>query len=309
MKKRILFLPYVVFLVFSGCAVHNQIPVTNEINSARDSFDAGRYSEAVSKFMVILEKYRDSEIKELSQFKIGQSYFQMKSYYDARVELQKYIEQYPKGKYQQEAMKLLDAIKEVYEEKELDERKKIIAEQEKIKSLQQQLEANYQQANTHFELGNSYWNLGNYAGAVKEYFLAMDMDTSYRDNELIKSRLLFDLDGKIIPITPSEKVKMEIEKDPVVIFNANSYSARDRFQAKKSIYVITGQVKNRSTRPILDLRIEVTLYNNMSEIIETKSSFIGNLLPAEIRSFSIRIPDFDEAINVQRYECKPVYSD
>ena len=309
MKWINIILSCVIFLFFWGCAVHNQIPVTNEINSARDSYDTGRYSEAVSKFMVISEKYKDPEIKELSQFKIGQSYYQMKSYYDARVELQKYMEQYPKGKYQQEAQKLLEGIKEVYEEKEMTERKKIIAEQDKVKELQKQLEGNYQQANTHFELGNSYWNLGNYTDAVKEYFVAMDMDQTYRDNELIKSRILFDLDGKIIPITPSERVKMEIEKDPIVVFNTNSYSARDRFQASKSIYVITGQVKNRSTKPILNLRIEVTLYNNLSAILETKETFVGNLLPAEIRSFSIRIPNFDDVINVQRFECKPVYSD
>lgn len=294
-------------VVITACAHLTHPALQADLRSADESFDNQQYGIAVTKYLALLEGLEPGTTHASVLFRLAMCYYSLNSYYDARQSFESYLNLYPKGKDADRSRRYLEKIHQEYDKKEQQQQAGIQKVMERIKELKALVEKNFQDARNHFELGNAYWNLAQYQEAVKEYFRAIELDRSYKENALIKSRLIFDLEGNVVPFTPRERVELVREKQPIVIYNTFSSRARDWYKSQENIYIVTGQAKNQSTRPVLNLRIEVTLFNTYGNVVDVKTIYVGNVFPQEVRSFRADFANIREIANIDRFECKPIF--
>jgi len=297
----------VLVLVLGACAHLTNPNLQRDLRSAEKSFDSEQYGIAITKYLSLLEGLGPGTTHANVLFQLAECYYNLNSYYDARQSFESYLKLYPQGQDTDRSKRYLEKIHREYNKKEAQYQAGIQKEMERISELKALVEKNFQDARYHFELGNAYWNLAQYQEAVKEYFQAIELDRSYKQNALIKSRLIFDLEGNVIPFTPRERVELEREKQPIVIYNTYASPARDWYRSQQNKYIVTGQVKNQSTRPVLNLRIEVTLFNTYGNVLDAKTTYLGNLFPQEVRSFRADFANISDIANIDHFESKPLF--
>ncbi len=295
-------------VVLVACAHLTNPTLQSDLRSADQSFNNKQYGIAVTKYLSLLEGLEPGTTHASVLFRLAECYYNLNSYYDARQSFESYLNLYPEGEDADPSRRYLEKIRREYDKREAQYQAGIQKEMERISELKALVEKNFQDASYHFELGNAYWNLAQYQEAVKEYFRAIELDRSYKENALIKSRLIFDLEGNIIPFTPRERVELEREKQPIVIYNTYASPARDWYKGQQNMYIVTGQAKNQSTRPVLNLRIEVTLVNTYGNVLDVKTTYLGNLFPQEVRSFRADFANISDIANIDRFECEPKFA-
>ncbi len=298
-----------VFLAFfmAGCtAINDSIPDTS-LKKAKDNIKDDKLAIAIAQLINTRDQSANKDVKAESTFRLGECYFKLKSYYDAKKEFEKCLADFPNSKWDDECHDYLNKIKVIYEDKDSKLKEDIALAQKKISEIEGDLKGNYNKAALHIELGNTYWSIGQYAKAGKEYLTAINLNNQLRKDPIIKERLIFDLDGNLIPIKPENRVQLEAEKNPIIFFNLYNSLLRDRKTGTQSMYVVTGQIKNQSLRPILDLTIDVTLFNVSGNVLDVTRVFVGKIFPGEVRSFSAISQPLENVHNVTRYECKAFY--
>ena len=207
-------------IVKSGtCAYLTNLTLQSDLRSADQSFHNKQYGIAVTKYLSLLEGLDPGTTHASVLFRLAECYYNLNSYYDARQSFESYLKTYPDREDADRSRRYLEKIRREYDKREAQYQAGIQKEVERISELKALVEKNFQDAGYHFELGNAYWNLAQYQEAVKEYFQAIELDRSYKQNALIKSRLIFDLEGNVIPFTPRERIELEREKEPIVIYN------------------------------------------------------------------------------------------
>ena len=294
-------------VVLVACAHLTNPTLQRDLRSADKSFHNKQYGIAVTKYLSLLEGLDPGTTHASVLFRLAECYYNLNSYYDARQSFESYLKLYPDREDADRSRRYLEKIRREYDKREAQYQAGIQKEMERISELKALVEKNFQNARYHFELGNAYWNLAQYQEAVKEYFQAIELDRSYKQNALIKSRLIFDLEGNVIPFTPRERIELEREKEPIVIYNTFGARARDWYRSQQNKYIVTGQAKNQSTRPVLNLRIEVTLVNTYGNVLDVKTTYLGNVFPQEVRSFRADFANISDVANIDRFECKPLF--
>ena len=298
----------VLVLVLGACAHLTNPTLQSDLRSADQSFHNKQYGIAVTKYLSLLEGLGPGTTHASVLFRLAECYYNLNSYCDARQSFESYLKLYPDREDTDRSRRYLEKIRREYDKREAQYQAGIQKEMERISELKALVEKNFQDAGYHFELGNAYWNLAQYQEAVKEYFQAIELDRSYKQNALIKSRLIFDLEGNVIPFTPRERIELEREKEPIVIYNTFASRARDWYRSQQNKYIVTGQAKNQSTRPVLNLRVEVTLFNTYGNVLDVKTTYLGNVFPQEVRSFRADFANISDIANIDHFECEPIFA-
>jgi len=276
-------------------------------------FRQGDYSYAIVRYKRFLEKYRKPTRKrEVALINLGRSYMAMKDYFDAQMTFETYIKEFPEGDFVNVARQNLDQIRRV-----ADTRRQQLAKQfEQAKARASRLEAELAKKPNDPDLlvalGNAYWEMGRYNSAGKAYLKAIEIKPELKSNPLMLERLIFDINGNLIPIkSPEDRIKLEREREPLVIENLHDYKSRgfnDFYSGRRRIYIVTGTVRNRSTRPILGVEVEITFFDAIGQILDVETARIGTLYPQQSRPFVVRAGvDAETMNNITRYRCRTFY--
>lgn len=308
-KKFIYLFSYLLFfLIISSCSL---IEDTNQpfsaLSKAKENMKKDKHGLAIAQLINLRNQSNDMLTKAECTFRLGECYFYLKSYYDAKKEFDKYLSDYPNTKWEGQAKEYLNKIRNLCYEKDSKLSMEIADAQKKISELEKEIKDDYKKASLHVELGNTYWSIGQYNKAGKEYLTAINLNPQLKKDSIIKERMIFDLEGNLIPIKSEERIQLEAERNPIVFFNIYDSLLRDRHTGTLNMYMVTGQVKNQSLRPILDLTIDVTLFNVSGNVLDVTRVFVGRIFPGEVRSFNAISQAMENVHNVSRYECKAFF--
>ncbi|MCX8037424.1 MAG: tetratricopeptide repeat protein [Candidatus Sumerlaeia bacterium] len=255
---------------------------------------------------------RNVERRELALINLAQAYQKMNIHHDAERVFSQYEREFPQGRFIELARQSREKIRQSREDRRKLLASEIAEAQKEAERIRGELAVTPNNADLLVALGHACWKMGQYKTAGESYLKAIEINPKLRENPLLLERLIFDINGNLIPITnPEQRVAMENERQPLVIENLHDYTSRgvgDFFSSARRFYMVTGTVRNRSTRPILGVQVEVTLYDAMEQILEVGTASIGTLYPRESRPFVIRSGLDAEAMgNIARYRCQPLY--
>lgn len=106
MKVR-LFIVLIILVFLSSCGEYEKLLKSTDYDlkklKAKEYFDAGKYVKSAELIGQILPRYRATEEAEDYTWMNAQSYYGMKDYLNAGSYFKSYVEQYPYGKYAEEA--------------------------------------------------------------------------------------------------------------------------------------------------------------------------------------------------------------
>jgi tetratricopeptide (TPR) repeat protein len=304
----------VLLLASGGCTVQRQAMAvaqgSPELDAAYRDMTEGKYSLAVSRYLLILQQDESRpEALQEARFRLGECYYNMRSYVEAGVQFQRYLADYPYGAFTSEAKEYLNKLQGIEEQKrQQDELRKqeIRARLEHWREIARREPNN---AEAPVQVGHALWDLQEYEEAGREYLRAVQLDDQKRYDELISSRLLFHEDGTAAVLTPEERERLEKERNPIQVFNTHAYrgGGRDLFGSEPRYYIVTGQVVNRSTRTVQGVGVNVTIFDFPGHVLDSVSYRIGEMRPGQIRAFMARFGNFENIYNIDRYECEAVF--
>jgi tetratricopeptide (TPR) repeat protein len=255
---------------------------------------------------------RMADRREVTMIELGQSYLKMDDYYDAERVFARYQTEFPKGHFIEAARQGSAKVREHYAERQRRLLADAAAAQKDAERIQADLTKKPGDPDLLVALGNAYWKMGQYKSAGESYLKAIEIKPKLKENRLLQERLIFDMNGNLVPIvSPQQRVALENEREPLVIEDVHDYTSRgteDFVSSRRIYYMVTGTVRNRSTRPILGARVEVTFYNALDKILEVGTASIGTLYPQESRPFVVKAGLDAEAMgNITRYRCQPLF--
>lgn len=106
MRVRLI-ISIVVFILVSSCGEYEKLLKSTDYDlkkeKVREYYEAGQYARATELLSQLLPRYRASEEAEELNWINAQSYYNMKDYYSAGAYYKTYIDQYPFGKYAEDA--------------------------------------------------------------------------------------------------------------------------------------------------------------------------------------------------------------
>lgn len=253
-----------------------------------------------------------SRRREVSMYNLATAYMNMKAYHDAKQVYTQYQREFPDGRFLGASHQALEDIGRRLSDRDSELNRKLAQAEKEIARIKGQLEAGGDNPELLVALGHAYWQIGQFQSAGEAYLRAIELKPELRENPLLLERLIFDMRGNLVPIkSRDELVALRNERDPLVIENVRERRARggdELFSARRRFFEVTGTVRNRSTRPILGVRVEVTFHNALDQIIDVGSYSIGTLYPQQSRPFIVRVGLDAEAMNnVSRYRCQPLY--
>lgn len=255
---------------------------------------------------------RAAERREVALVNLAQAYLKMQIYHDSERTFTQYQREFPNGRFQELARASIARIHQSQDDRQQKLATDIASAQKEAERLKTDVSVRPTDADLRIALGNAYWKVGQYKSAGESYLKAIEINPKLRDNPLLLERLIFDINGNLIPVTnPEQRVALEHERQPLVLEDLHEFTSRgidDFFSSRRRFYMVTGTVRNRSTRPILGVQIEVTLYNALDRILEVGTASIGTLYPRESRPFVVQSGLDAEAMgNVTRYRAQPLF--
>ena len=84
----------------------------SEYDEALNLYQSGHYQEAIESFSTFIESHPGSDLADNAQYWIGESYYDLKNYSQAWVEMNKLLQNYPKGNKVEDAMVKIEVIEE-----------------------------------------------------------------------------------------------------------------------------------------------------------------------------------------------------
>jgi len=255
---------------------------------------------------------RMTDRREVAMINLGQSYLKMDDYYDAERIFARYGAEFPKGHFTEAARQGSAKVREHYAERQKRLLADVAAAQKDAERIQADLAKKPRDPDLLVTLGNAFWKMGQYKSAGETYLKAIEINPKLRENRLLQERLIFDVNGNLVPVVnPQQRIALENEREPLVVEDVHDYTSRgteDFVSSRRIYYMVTGTVRNRSTRPILGARVEVTFYSALDKILEVGTASIGTLYPQESRPFVVKAGLDAEAMgNITRYRCQPLF--
>lgn len=282
-------------------------------HAANWDFKHQDYPYSIVRYQKFLEEYhKPTEKREIALINLGRSYMEMQANRDAERTLRQYESEFPKGRFLDAARQSLAKMRRTTDDRQKQLASGIAAAQKESEQIQVELAKRPNDTDLLVALGNAHWKMGQYKSAGEAYLKAIEIAPKLRENPLLLERLIFDLNGNLIPVTnPEQRVALENEREPLAIEDLHDYTSRgvdDFFSSRQRFYMVTGTVRNRSTRPILGVRVEVTFFNALEQILEVGTAEIGTLYPRDSRPFVVRSALDAEAMgNIARYRSRPLY--
>lgn len=292
----------------AGCQLANDFFVPGNRDLRNEE-----YTYAVLRSERFLEKYtKPKKRREMAMINLGRAYVELRTYSDARRVFEQYLAEFPNGRFAGVAQDSLGRIGQVAQDRKDAQAQSVAEALKTVEALQSKVNAESKTPELLVALGNAYWKLGQYKSAGETYLEAITLKPELRSDPLLMERLIFDINGNLIPIeSPAQRVALEREREPLVVENVHNYTSRgssDFYSARSRFYVVTGSVRNRSTRPILGVKLQVTLYDSLQQILEVGTSNVGTLYPQQSRPFVVKSGLDAEAMNnISRYECQAIY--
>ena len=299
----------------AGCVAHRQVASaahTNpELDYAYRDMAEGKYLSAVTRYLLVVQRDQSRpEARQEARFRLGECYYQMRSYMESAIQFQRYLADYPDGAFVSEAKQYLEKLQGIEAQERQEQARQRKENQARLKKWREAAGSEPNSAEAAAQVGHALWDLGEYEDAGRQYLRAVQLESAKRNDKLISSRLEFHEDGSATVLTPAERERREKELNPIVIFNKHGYrgGGQDLFDAEPRWYIVTGQVVNRSSRTVGDVSVAVTVYDFSGHVLDTASYGIGTMRPGQIRAFRTTFRNFENIYNIDRYECEAVYN-
>jgi tetratricopeptide (TPR) repeat protein len=303
----------IVALLSAGCAGQRRAVTTQtspELDDAYRDMRDGKYSQAVSLYLLILQQNEGRpEALQEARFRLGECYYNMRSYLEAGVQFQRYLADYPQGAFAADAKQYLEKLQGIEEQKRQQEelrKQEIRARLEHWREIARREPNN---ADAALQAGHALWDLQEYEEAGRQYLRAIQLDQNKRYDPLVNERMSFHEDGTATVLTPEDQERLERERNPIQVFNTHAYKGggRDLFTSGPRYYIVTGQVVNRSNRTINNVAIIVTIFDFGGHVLDSASYRIGTMRPGQIRAFRTSFGTFENIYNIDKYEYEAVF--
>jgi len=295
-------------LLSVGCASQpllTRIPATDDLVSAEAALADGQYHLAKMKFAIALEGQPDNET---AVFGLGLSHFRLGAYENAAVYFVRYLDDFSDGQYAEEARYYISQIDSIQRQRRDAQARRVEALKTRVATAREEVDRRPDDPQRRVELGSAYWDIADFARAAEQYIRAVELDAALRDHPVVRGRIEFGPEGDVIVLTPQELERREREANPIVISNTRGYRAgRGSFDFQYLWYIVSGQVRNRSSRTVTAVAVEAVIYDLSGHVLDVQQMYIGTMRPGAERSFSARLTHFDDINNVYRYECKVMY--
>lgn len=277
------------------------------LNYAQRLIEKGEFSQALPKLLSIVESGKNNYPE--SHYLLGVVYQELGSPQNALTHYIKYLQIAPTGIYSENSKRKISEILG----KPDTQIERVTTIEERISSLEEMLKIHPKNKNIMLELANWYWINQNYDKAGELYRELVILYPELWNEDVIASRIEKDERGNIIVLSPDEALKREAERKPIVFFNVTSFRSGRQFgwasDLRHQIYNVTGQVRNRSSRTIKNLSVQVTIYGFSGMVYDTKTVNLGNLNPGQTKPFSIQFTNFDTIENVDHYDYVAYYEE
>jgi len=281
-----------------------------ELDAAYRDMRDGKYTQAASRYLLILQQNEDRlEGLQEARFRLGECYYNMRSYLEAGVQFQRYLADYPQGAFAAEAKQYLEKLRGIEEEKRQQEELRKQEIRARLEHWREIARRDPRNADAALQVGHALWDLQEYEEAGREYLRAVLLDENNRLDPLVAARMEFHEDGTATVLTPEEQERLERERNPIQIFNTHAYKGggRDLFTSGRRYYIVTGQVVNRSSRTVRNVTIIITIFDFAGHVLDSASYQIGTMRPGQIRAFRASFGTFENIYNIDRYECEAVF--
>jgi len=309
---RIVAAAMIVVFLSAGCVAHRQVVAhTNgELEYAYQELAQGKYLSAVPKYLWILQQKESTPgARQEARFRLGECYYNMRSYMESGIQFQRYLADYPDGAFVPEAKQYLEKLQGIEDQERQQQELQTKENEARLKKWRETARREPGSAEAAAQVGHALWDLGEYEDAAREYSRAVKLDPVKRDDKTIRSRLVFHQDGTATVLTPAEIERREKERNPIVIYNKHSYMAggQDLYSAEPRYFIVTGEVVNRSSRTLRDVEVAVTISDFAGHVLDAASCNIGAMRPGRIKPFTAKFGNFENIYNIDRYECTAVY--
>jgi len=295
-------------LLVGGCVsqpLFTRIPATDDLVAAEAALADGQYHLARMKFAMALEKQPDNET---AMFGLGLTHFRLGAYENAAIHLIRYLDDFPDGQYAEEARYYVSRIDSIQRQRRDAQARRVEALKARVATAREEVDRRPADPQPRIELGSAYWDVANFARAAEQYIRAVELDAALRNHPVVRGRMEFGPEGDVIVLTPHELERRDQEANPIVIVNKRGYRAgRGSFDFQYLWYIVSGQVRNRSSQRVEGVAVEAVIYNLSGHVLDVQQMYIGAMPPGAERSFSARLTHFDDINNVYRYECKVMY--
>ncbi len=278
-----------------------------ELAAAKRQFQAGDYSHVIPRLQDIAAKYPNADAGIEARYWLGLTYYNINGLDNATKYFKSYLKIDPNGEFAEESQAYLDGLTTKVEER--NTQGKPLGEL--IEEIREKTEKEPDELALQLQLADLYWLNAQFEESGHIYRKILGHWPEFENDSTIRNRMDQNEAGVWIVLTPNEVLRREAERHPLAIFNTNSFrSGRyydDNRTALHNKYNVSGQVLNRGTRSLSNVRIQITIYNIQNVVYEVKTISLGNLRPGDTRAFSTQFSQFDTIENVQRYECVAYY--
>jgi tetratricopeptide (TPR) repeat protein len=294
-------------LMGSGCVWLHDLPYRDQRRAADQAFESQQYVLAAARYEALSDLYPNNDSRQDLIFRQGVSLYSVSSYHEARIVFAEYLDTYPHGQYVADIKDYIrkidvlmskstpaEAVKlaEAKAKDDLDELSKLLAEHPTDWRV---LEA----------IGDAHWQLGNHDLAIEYYYKAQSIASAYEERKLNNGRLILNDSGEPIPVTPALLKSMEIERNPVRVYDLHTYNSRNRLNnlgGDIQFFNLTGSVRNQGKELLRNVEVEVVYRDIGSNILDVDYVAIGTLGPGEVKTFLSRADNYDNLYNIVDYD-------
>jgi len=290
--------------VFTSATVAENRAAEKEVEESKRLIlkegDAGDNSTVIPRLLHTISKYPTTTAAIEARYWLGVAYYDIGGYRDAIDMFNDYLRLAPNGQYAANCATIVAQATTEYD-KRFPSPEKL---DEEIKKMAAQAQADPDNLEVGMQLAELLWKRGNYEEAGAIYKNNVDRNPEYAKNETVKSRIELLPNDEYIVLTPAEIQRRQVEAEPLAIINQSSFrSGEDLFTRTSRYYSVTGQVVNRSDSVLYGVQVIVTIYGVGNVVFDTTTVNIGRLNAGETRAFSVRMNNYDNVENINRYEC------
>ncbi len=293
----------------TGCVWATQMRLHGQLNQAERAFEQGNYPLAATRYESLSNRYPDGPMREKILMRQGIAYYTVQAYHEARDTFLRYLHEYPQGHYAADANEYIAKVDVLLSPGNPAEEAALAAALQDLNALQKLRMEHPTDPAVATAIGDLYRDLGDYDEAMRYYYEAQELGATFQERDLLQSRLMLDANGAPVPMTPEQVRLRNLEDNPLVIYDVYDYKARDPgengFNNRLQDYVVTGRIRNQSSRIIHDVELEVRFLNAHHQVLDVRMVRVGTLGPGEIRAFKAKADTYDNLYNIASHEILP----
>jgi tetratricopeptide (TPR) repeat protein len=269
------------------------------VEQAREMVQEGGEAEAIPRLQQIIGRWPESESAFEARYWLGVSYAQLNGYRDAIEVFEEYLRLNPEGRRAARASEYLNQLRGAYARAytspdELDAQ---------IREVSQALEAAPGDGELLFELANLLWRRGNYDQAAEIYFTLATEYAQFAQTPEIFQRIEILPSGNYVALTPAERQRREIARQPIEVFNTEGFiNQLFVYDTTQRTYTVSGQLRNRSDSVLYGVRAHVTIFDFADTVLDAQTRAIGRMSPGEVRAFSVQFTQFPSIHQIHDHE-------